>query len=275
MKIDSISVCIPFYETHDLTRILLDKIVNISFVSEIIVVDDCSKVKFQYNNPKVTIFYNTKNLGAYRNKFVTVSKSNNEWLLLLDSDNEINDEFFIEIKKFFNFDKNVFYLPKKLKLDSISGYGKELDQTSMEYDFEDDIFDLDKASQYLKKGISKIEWMLNTGNFIVNKDTYLATAQKTFQSNKSKYIDCDALVFSYQWLMRGNKIQLMPFYHTTHRLREYSWTNTAKNNWASQKYHIFLIKNKGRYGYIYLISIKFNSCINYLKNIIKKLINYG
>ena len=43
LLINKISICIPFYETHDLTTNFLDSIINEDFINEIIISDDCSQ----------------------------------------------------------------------------------------------------------------------------------------------------------------------------------------------------------------------------------------
>lgn len=265
-----ISICIPFFDTHDLTRNFLDTIVNENFVDEIVISDDSSKNNFLYSHPKVKIFRNEINQGAFRNKFLTVSKASNDWVLLLDSDNAVDKQV---LKKIFNFyyKINYLYLPKKLVLESLENFDDKMHKFEMNYDF-DKIIDLNSASKYLVNKNQKIEWLLNTGNFIINKFEYLEVSKKYFLDNQASYLDCDALVFTYLWLKSGRKIQILDSYFTYHRLRKSSWTNTAKNNWQSQKLHIFLIKFKGKYKNLYLFYQNIKSIVIFIKNFIKSLL---
>ena len=104
--INKISICIPFYETHDLTTNFLDSIINEDFINEIIISDDCSQKKFNYQNNKVKIYRNKINQGAFRNKYISVSKAKNQWVLLLDSDNFIDLDI---LKKFLNINLEIIF----------------------------------------------------------------------------------------------------------------------------------------------------------------------
>lgn len=269
---NKISICIPFYETHDLTISFLKSIVHESFVDEIIISDDCSKEEFKYKHPKIKIFRNKFNQGAFHNKFITVSKATNNWALLLDSDNFID---LTVLKKIFEYkyNKNFFYLPQKLYLESLENYGNEMHNKIINYDFlEKNEIDLNIASSFLKKNNKKIEWLLNTGNFIVNRNEYIKVNKKIFYSQKRKLLDCDALAFTYYWLINKKKIKILDFYYIRHRLRKDSWTNTAKDNWNSQKYYIFLIKNKNNYKLIYYLYLLFSRLWHSSKKNLKKFI---
>jgi glycosyltransferase involved in cell wall biosynthesis len=90
--IKNISICIPFYNTHKLTSDTIKKIINLKFISEIIVNDDFSKKTFLYKHPKVKIYRNKENIGALKNKYHTVKLASNDWVYLLDSDNFINSK---------------------------------------------------------------------------------------------------------------------------------------------------------------------------------------
>ncbi len=72
-----ISLCIPYYNTFDLTKKTIDILIKSKFINEIIISDDCSNVPFVYNHAKVKIYRNLKNLGALKNKFKTVQYARN------------------------------------------------------------------------------------------------------------------------------------------------------------------------------------------------------
>ena len=71
----------------------------------------------------------------------------------------------------------------------------------IDYNFlKNNTIDLDSASNFLKKKNKKIEWLLNTGNFIIKKNEYIEVAKEIYEDKTIKFIDCDALVFTYLWL---------------------------------------------------------------------------
>ena len=69
-------------------------------INEIVIVDDCSH-EYYYNNlhnkckdlDKVKLHRNSKNLGCYHNKRKAVELSNNDWVILFDSDNKMTSQY--------------------------------------------------------------------------------------------------------------------------------------------------------------------------------------
>ena len=82
-----ITVAIPYYNNEKYLEKTLELPLSSDFVSEIIIHDDCSDNIIQSDHPKIKIYRNEHNLGAFKNKYLAVSKSTNEWVYLLDSDN--------------------------------------------------------------------------------------------------------------------------------------------------------------------------------------------
>ena len=75
-----------------------------------------------------------------------------------------------------------------------------------------------------------IKWFLNSGNFIVGKDSFLDIF---YQGNNVERQDLalDAMAYSFYWLKAGNKIiSLDRFYHY-HRKREDSVSFIEKINY--------------------------------------------
>ena len=91
---NNITLAIPFYNTSKYFLDCIKYAIDDDFVSEIVVNDDCSMPQ-EYNNlltliegkDKIKVYQNKHNLGAFRNKYITVEKCNNDWIYLLDSDN--------------------------------------------------------------------------------------------------------------------------------------------------------------------------------------------
>jgi|APGre2960657404_1045060.scaffolds.fasta_scaffold09800_5 hypothetical protein len=86
---------------------------SIPEIDEIVINDDGNGDYEQIKNlniPKVKCFKNEKNLGVFRNKMKTLSLASNDWIILLDSDNKLDQKYIDSIKNI-NLDENVVYCP--------------------------------------------------------------------------------------------------------------------------------------------------------------------
>ena len=88
-----ITVAIPYYNSEKYLEQSLEIPLSSNFVSEIIIHDDCSSNKVESTHPKIKVYRNETNVGAFKNKYLAVSKSTNEWVYLLDSDNYFFDNY--------------------------------------------------------------------------------------------------------------------------------------------------------------------------------------
>ena len=71
--------------------------------------------------------------------------------------------------------------------------------------------------------MKSIRWVLNTGNWIFNKDKYIASIDNIHPDHISK--SGDALIFAYYWYKSGNEIYLkknLNHYHRLHRASNFS-----------------------------------------------------
>jgi hypothetical protein len=274
--IENISVCIPFYNTHKLTTNTILKIINLKFISEIIVSDDFSKKKFFFKNPKVKIYRNKKNIGALKNKYNVVKLARNDWIYLLDSDNLITANSLKKLIKLKNFNKNFYYSPSKLILKNID-LDKRLDNKMIIYKFPKKIINFKVAKFFLSNNLKNFNWFLNTGNFFINRNKYLKCLEEIFNNNNLASMEADALVFSYFWLKSGNKIKILDFLYYYHRMRRQSHS-FHKNNWKSMEKYLYLFKYNS-FIVIFLMKIWnkylfriYNYFLKFFYN--KKLINF-
>ena len=86
---------------------------SIPEIDEIVINDDGDSDYTQIKNlniPKVKCFKNKTNLGVFRNKIKTLSLASNDWIILLDSDNKL-DQKYIDSIKTIDLDENVVYCP--------------------------------------------------------------------------------------------------------------------------------------------------------------------
>ena len=84
-----ITVAIPFYNTVDYLESLLEELVDSFFIDEIVISNDASDYSIEIDHPKITIYHNAINQGAFRNKYLRVARASNDWVYLLDSDNKL------------------------------------------------------------------------------------------------------------------------------------------------------------------------------------------
>ena len=87
------SLCIPTMDRFDgFLHRYLEKYLDNELITEIIITDengnDINKIKNIYTeNAKLKLYKNTNRLGPFLNKIKACSLANNEWIVLMDSDN--------------------------------------------------------------------------------------------------------------------------------------------------------------------------------------------
>jgi len=97
-----ITLSIPNYNRSELVIESFTHVLNDDRINEIIISDDFSDIEIyndlnnkiqNINNPKIKLYRNDSNLGAFLNKKKSVTLSKNDWIILLDSDNIINTDY--------------------------------------------------------------------------------------------------------------------------------------------------------------------------------------
>tara|TARA_B100002019_G_scaffold183521_1_gene158383 strand:- start:1281 stop:1994 length:714 start_codon:yes stop_codon:yes gene_type:complete len=234
-----ITVAIPYYNNEKYLEKTISLPLQSDFVSEIIIHDDCSNNEIVADHPKVKVYRNERNLGAFKNKYLAVSKSTNEWVYLLDSDNYFFENS-LDIVKSIKPQRGTYYSPSQLHLVD-DGLDSSLDGRIIKYDF--GTVDRSKASRILNAGNGEFEWFINTGNFFVNREDYLDAMRNIFEDSSYPYFEADAIVFSYNWLKIGNKIDVVKDLWYNHTTRSNSYSHSVGNrNTDSLNYHKKLIR---------------------------------
>ena len=234
-----ITVAIPYYNNEKYLEKTISLPLQSDFVSEIIIHDDCSNNEIIADHPKVKVYRNERNLGAFKNKYLAVSKSTNEWVYLLDSDNYFFENS-LDIVKSIKPQRGTYYSPSQLHLVD-DGLDSSLDGRIIKYDF--GTVDRSKASRILNAGNGEFEWFINTGNFFVNREDYLDAMRNIFEDSSYPYFEADAIVFSYNWLKIGNKIDVVKDLWYNHTTRSNSYSHSVGNrNTDSLNYHKKLIR---------------------------------
>ena len=207
----------------------------------------------------IKILESTTNFGAYKNKLKLIENSKNEYIYVLDSDNmasknldEIINEILNENNPKFLYQPNVMYhfwkYPRLAQL--MSPYNKKyivkffdsnyiLDRDSVKallihnsgtYNLKEYVNQLPSIKDPEKKIIDKwIFWILNCGNFIVNKKHMVDIAQAGLEFDR-KILSVDAIAFSYLWIENGMKIKIFNNFYHHHRKRNDSVSFTESED---------------------------------------------
>jgi glycosyltransferase involved in cell wall biosynthesis len=234
-----ITVAIPYYNSEKYLEQALELPLSSDFVSEIIIHDDCSENEIESTHPKIKIYRNQTNLGAFKNKYLAVSKASNDWVYLLDSDNYFFENS-LEVVKNIKPQRGRYYSPSQLHLVD-DGLDQSLNGKIVKYDFGQ--VDGSRARDILKSGSGEFEWLINTGNFFINRDDYVSSMQSIIDDQTYPYFEADAIVFTYNWLKKGNIIEVVDDLWYNHRLRSNSYSHSVGNkNSDSLNYHKNLIR---------------------------------
>jgi glycosyltransferase involved in cell wall biosynthesis len=216
-----LSLCITTYNRPELTIKAFEKVYNDPRIDEIVIVDDCSTIsnydllhkladslEAHAGVLKIKIHRNQQNLGMSRNKAKAIELAKSEWCILFDSDNVLGsdyiDAFEIEFNRVNTFLENIEHLIfcpyfARPNFDYIAYAGA--------------LYNKSNAPQWVKQ--DGFNCLMNTCNYIVNRDFYL----KTYQYNP-RHIASDTVWHNYNHLKaRGSFIVVpgMQYEHLVHK----------------------------------------------------------
>lgn len=231
-----LSLCITTYNRYEMTIESFAQVLNDDRIDDIVIMDDCSDPVItqklmnylrQLNNEnhpsagKINICIQRENVGMSRNKRDAISHAKNEWCIIFDSDNIIDPSY---IDAFYNF----------------GGFGDAFKLFSSIADIEKFIFCPDFANPQFdyraykcgnngigtRSGIYRkqecaheikhddFNCLMNTCNYIVHRDNYLAT----YQYNPD-HIASDTIWHNYNHLRNGGLFCVVPdmqYFHRVH-----------------------------------------------------------
>jgi len=200
------------------------KVLNNPAIDEIVIVDDYSapdcffilwQMVHNLENNKIKIIRNASNLKPFQNKYKAVYACKNEWVILLDSDNIIDNEYISKVLAVQAIPDTI-YCPMSL-------YSED-NQIEWDYsDFKQQV--ITKLNAKEKLSYPSFTTSLNTGNFFVNRAKYLEVHEATTEDTTLSVND--ALYFSYLWLLKGNYMMVLDGLSYVHRIHKGSW---YKNN---------------------------------------------
>ena len=232
----------------------VDEIIISDDGSSTVEVNKIEKIVNEYKKNSTKIFRfikNKENSGAFVNKFNLIKESSNDFIYILDSDNIAGKNLDRVIKSVFRSDssKNLLIQPNTMyqfweypmlaklmsKLDkkykvkffhhssvlNMKNVKDLLILNSGDYDLKNFVSNSEKLKSDIKKDplIDKwVFWILNCGNFIVNKEKMLNISKKGLNMERSLR-SVDAIVFSYLWLLEGLSIKVDKDFYHYHRKR--------------------------------------------------------
>ena len=178
------------------------------------------------NKLNIKLFRNKKNIGAFGNKLLNIKNCKNDAVYQIDSDNVTDTNLDLVINQIN--DKNIMYLPSKIyqfrKYKNVSKllsvFRKKYKVTFSNSDF---LYDINVC----KKGINGLEnvtvdkninWVLNSGNFFVDRNMYLEVMGPIFINEFRPPLD--AVAISYYWLKSEKKIKTLKNLKHFHRKRD-------------------------------------------------------
>ena len=195
------SLCIPTLDRFDdfLSRYLGQYLEN-EYINEIIITDengnDIEKINATFpNNSKLILIKNDSRLGPFLNKMKACSFAKNEWIVLMDSDNFADKDYFVLAKKYIENvignSKNIILAPSKARpnfdYSHLSGFiYKKGDFVKNNH--------LDK--QTIKSHNSPTSTLMNTGNYVLNKFLIDNLNLTNEMDNISKSSACDVIYFN-------------------------------------------------------------------------------
>lgn len=240
-----ISVTIPHYNNARFMRETLEYILNDERISEIIICDDCSKdfeelqsIVSEFNNNKIVLQQNERNLGCYHNKLHSVSKCTNDWAILLDSDNIIKKDYIDTLFNIEEWNTNTIYAPVWAKTfpgenSKNLNYNKFKNQTMTGYNYLQNFDDI------------VFKCLINTCNYFLPVKQYQNIMKK--YSYERNIIDClDSAVLFTDWICNDNKIfvvENLVYAHRCHPNSNYVLSDSKKHTNLVERNLINKIKN--------------------------------
>jgi len=228
-----ITLAIPTYNRSDMVIESFLDILNEEKITEIIILDDfsnetifndLSKKISNLNSKKIKLFRNETNKGAFYNKLDAVKASTNQWVIVLDSDNKLTHEYLASIPTIL--ENKTFYLPCRGICES-----KNLDYRK----YANLLIEKPLYKKMATSDDSNLNCLFNTGNYLINKETYLMSV-----NNENEIFNPFALDPFYQiylgfkniknfklWVVDG-----MEYFHRLHK----SSTNECGSFYTNNSY---------------------------------------
>ena len=227
------SLCIPTLDRFDdfLSRYLVQYLEN-ELINEIIITDengnDIEKIRKTFpNNNKLKLIQNEKRLGPFLNKMKACSLAKNEWIVLMDSDNFADKDYFVlsknYIEKVIQNAKSIVLAPSKARpnfdYSHLSGFiykkGDFYKNSQLE-------------SKTKKSHHTASSTLMNTGNYVINKYLIDNLNLQKERDNIQKSSACDVIYFNTllfeQYDLHMHVVPNLEYNHVVHNGSIYTQT---------------------------------------------------
>ena len=219
----TISVAIPHYNGVKMAHVGLFNILNDPRISEIIFLDDGSKIeefnklktKLKPFSQKVKLFRRDVNWGPLANKIQAVELCSSDWIVLLDYDNTLLPEYLETIFNLTEWKKSTIYCP---------GYAYPY------FDFRESLggknIDLNATSSMINSGDFNRRFF-NDGNYFLHRDSFIQSIKPFW--NYSVFA-ADVIFANYLWISSKNTLKVLRNSKYIHRIHGgSSWLNMKES----------------------------------------------
>tara|TARA_X000000368_G_scaffold409605_1_gene391834 strand:- start:31749 stop:32576 length:828 start_codon:yes stop_codon:yes gene_type:complete len=258
MKISEqyISIAIPTYNSSKYIDHLLKEVLKKNIVNEVILSDDNSddyekavyrenieKYKKKYPNKNLIFIDNERRRGPFVNKYTAINNCNNDIVYQIDSDNipMLGLDKYIKNDLLPSFNVENIYFPSKIyqfqKNEKLSiPLSKFFTGTKYRVTLKSHNFEFKK--ELIKNSILNSEkitdqknrrWLLNIGNFIVNKENFLDAMKEGLSYSEEYLFAADQFLITYLWLKNNKNIEVKKKHYHFHRKRKDSISSQEKD----------------------------------------------
>lgn len=203
-----ITLALTHFNRFDLLMECIYCILPDDRISEIVISDDCStdgsfeKIRdWAVRHSKVAVYRNEQNQDCYRNKWSTVARSSNPWVILFDSDNLMDICYLDRLFDLREWDERTAYCP---------------DFAEPEFDFRafaGSVVNRHNVGSFLDR--KHFTTMLNAANYFVNREQYLRVWDGSVDPHTA-----DSIFQNYNWLAAGNKLCVVKDLRYFHRIHD-------------------------------------------------------
>lgn len=193
-----ISIAVTSFNRYTSTIHSFIKVIDDPRVDEIVIVDDASTdgsgkalARSFFDHPKVKVIIQAENRTMQLNKADAISFCKNDWVLILDSDNDLDEGYLNALYRVGSLDEDTIYAPSKAL-------------PVFEYDaFEGMTISKENVRHFVR--VPLFGCLINTCNYVCNKTFYL----NVFQFNdKIKGVDTANHFFNH--MVAGGKFYVVP-----------------------------------------------------------------
>jgi hypothetical protein len=208
---EKISLAIPVHQLvyrWNILKRLIDYAEQDERIEEIVLSIEPDSEKLAIIRSKVMTYYNEKQEYVFRNKFKAVAACKNKWVIVFDSDNQIDKRYIDVLYSYYPWKANEIYQPEflrpKFDLREFSGL----------------IIDRSMLRNLMKKPMCRV--MMNAMNYFVNKDTFIAANQESFDSGFDPKCS-DSLHVNWNLFRHNNRMRVVPGLQYDHLIHSHSF----------------------------------------------------